>query len=123
MTRQLVLASTSTYRAALLARLGLPFVSAAPQVDESPRPGEPPQVLVLRLAEAKAAALAAAGVRLIAGASGVVGRADADLGLFKIGFLKAESPEKSVDATLPPVGKLAGVPIERHVSKLKAGES
>jgi MAF protein len=58
MTRQLVLASTSTYRAALLARLGLPFVSAAPQVDESPRPGEPPQVLVLRLAEAKARAVA-----------------------------------------------------------------
>lgn len=58
MTRPLVLASTSTYRAGLLARLGLPFVSVAPQVDESPRPGEPPQVLVLRLAEAKARAVA-----------------------------------------------------------------
>jgi len=58
MTRSLVLASTSPYRSALLGRLGLDFTTAAPQVDERPRPGEPPQVLVLRLAEAKARAVA-----------------------------------------------------------------
>ncbi|MGE5153452.1 MAG: Maf family protein [Bdellovibrio bacteriovorus] len=58
MTQPLVLASTSPYRSTLLGRLGLPFKTAAPQVDESPRPGEPPQVLVLRLAEAKARAVA-----------------------------------------------------------------
>ncbi|TCT24183.1 Maf family protein [Thiobaca trueperi] len=55
----LVLASTSPYRRALLERLGLTFATAAPDVDEARRPGEPPQVLVLRLAEAKARAVAA----------------------------------------------------------------
>lgn len=60
MTPSLVLASTSPYRSALLARLGLPFTTAAPAVDESPHPGESPQVLVLRLAEAKARAVARA---------------------------------------------------------------
>lgn len=59
-TQPLVLASTSPYRSALLGRLGLAFVTATPQVDESPRPGESPQVLVLRLAEAKARAVARA---------------------------------------------------------------
>jgi septum formation protein len=58
MTQPLVLASTSPYRSALLGRLGLPFATAAPQVDETSRPGESPQVLVLRLAEAKARAVA-----------------------------------------------------------------
>jgi MAF protein len=58
MTQPLVLASTSPYRRALLERLGLPFTVDAPRVDESARPGEPPQVLVLRLAQAKANAAA-----------------------------------------------------------------
>ena len=56
----LVLASTSRYRAALLARLGLPCDSARPEVDEGARPGEPPASLALRLAAAKAEAVAAA---------------------------------------------------------------
>ncbi len=51
----LVLASTSRYRYALLERLGLPFATARPEVDESPRPGEAPAALALRLARAKAA--------------------------------------------------------------------
>ena len=55
----LVLASTSPYRRALLARLGLPFTSARPDVDESPLPGESPAALAVRLAEAKARAVAA----------------------------------------------------------------
>lgn len=54
----LVLASTSVYRRALLDRLGLTYVTAAPAIDESPLPDEPPQALVLRLAEAKARAVA-----------------------------------------------------------------
>lgn len=54
----LVLASTSPYRRQLLERLGLRFTTAAPAVDERRRPGESPQVLVLRLAEAKARAIA-----------------------------------------------------------------
>jgi MAF protein len=57
--RPLVLASTSPFRRELLARLGLPFQTASPDVDESRRPGEPPQALVQRLAEAKARAVAA----------------------------------------------------------------
>ncbi len=54
----LVLASSSPYRRALLERLGLPFSTASPDVDETPRPNEATQVLVLRLAEAKARAIA-----------------------------------------------------------------
>jgi MAF protein len=56
----LVLASTSPFRRELLERLGLPFLTAAPQVDESRRPGESPETLVTRLAEAKARAVAMA---------------------------------------------------------------
>lgn len=55
--RQLVLASTSPYRQALLAKLQLPFTTAAPSTDETPYPGESAEDLVLRLAIAKARAL------------------------------------------------------------------
>jgi len=55
---ELVLASGSRYRKELLERLGLPFVVAPPELDESPRPGEAPAALALRLAEAKARAAA-----------------------------------------------------------------
>ena len=56
---ELILASTSPYRKQLLEKLGLPFECAAPEVDEFPLPGETPRSLVLRLAQAKAQALAA----------------------------------------------------------------
>ena len=52
--RQLVLASTSPYRRALLKRLGLPFVVAAPKCDEAPLPKELPQETAARLAVLKA---------------------------------------------------------------------
>ena len=55
---QIVLASTSKYRRELLARLGLPFEIAAPQVDETALPQEAPQDTARRLAEAKARAVA-----------------------------------------------------------------
>ncbi|MBB1199698.1 septum formation inhibitor Maf [Enterobacteriaceae bacterium 89] len=55
---QLILASTSPYRRELLKKLHLPFECAAPEVDEMPLPSEPPRQLVLRLAQAKAKALA-----------------------------------------------------------------
>ena len=58
MTRPLVLCSTSRYRRDLLARLRLPFDCAAPEVDESPWPGESVAALSERLALAKARALA-----------------------------------------------------------------
>ncbi len=54
----LVLASTSSYRAQLLARLRLGFDTARPEVDETAHPGEPPATLALRLAAAKAEAVA-----------------------------------------------------------------
>lgn len=57
--QKLILASTSRYRAEALARLGLPFATQAPQVDESAQPDEPLEALALRLAHAKAAAVAA----------------------------------------------------------------
>lgn len=57
-TPPLVLASTSPFRRALLERLGLRFETVAPAVDETRRPGEPPEALVVRLAEAKARAVA-----------------------------------------------------------------
>ncbi|MDQ1211528.1 Maf family protein [Pantoea anthophila] len=58
MTPSILLASTSPFRQALLHKLGLPFITAAPEVDESPLPGESAQALVTRLALAKAQALA-----------------------------------------------------------------
>jgi MAF protein len=54
----LVLASTSRYRRSLLEKLGLPFICAAPDVDETPQPNESARSLVTRLAQAKAQALA-----------------------------------------------------------------
>jgi septum formation protein len=54
----LVLASTSRYRRELLTRLRLPFAVENPQVDETPRPDEGPAALALRLALAKAEAVA-----------------------------------------------------------------
>ncbi len=55
---QLILASTSPFRKALLQKLGLPFRTAAPDVDESRLPGESPDRLVMRLSHVKAAAIA-----------------------------------------------------------------
>lgn len=58
-SRPLILGSTSPYRRELLARLRLPFEVTAPDVDETPRPGEHPPDLARRLALAKAHAVAA----------------------------------------------------------------
>lgn len=54
--KKLVLASTSPYRAALLRRLGLPFVQFNPSIDETPGSGETGEHLVKRLSHAKAMA-------------------------------------------------------------------
>lgn len=54
----LVLASSSPYRQALLEKLGLPFVCASPNIDETPLANESPAELTSRLATAKARALA-----------------------------------------------------------------
>lgn len=55
---RLILASTSAYRRELLGRLRLPFDVARPDVDETPRAGEAPRELAMRLAQAKASAVA-----------------------------------------------------------------
>ena len=56
--RPVVLGSTSPYRRELLARLRMPFSVTAPHVDETALPGETPAALALRLALAKARAVA-----------------------------------------------------------------
>lgn len=54
----LILASTSRYRADLLARLRLSFEAVAPKADETPKPGETAQKLAARLARDKAQSVA-----------------------------------------------------------------
>ena len=56
---KLILASSSPYRRALLARLKIPFEAVAPEVDETPHSGETPETLVKRLAREKARKIAA----------------------------------------------------------------
>jgi len=53
-----VLASSSQYRRAVLSKLNIEFQTASPDVDETALPGETPQQLVTRLAEKKAMAIA-----------------------------------------------------------------
>jgi septum formation protein len=58
-SRQLILGSTSKYRLELLSRLRIPFDCVPPNVDETALADETPQGLALRLALAKAKAVAA----------------------------------------------------------------
>lgn len=58
MPADLILASTSRYRRELLSRLRLAFEVEAPLTDETALPGESPSALALRLALAKATAVA-----------------------------------------------------------------
>jgi septum formation protein len=60
--KQVVLASTSPYRKALMLRLGIPFVTARPEVDEEAYKARiaDPVALVQALSRAKAEAVAAA---------------------------------------------------------------
>ncbi len=55
-TNSIILASSSRYRRELLQRLGVPFESWSPDVDETPRPSEPPRETAIRLARVKAEA-------------------------------------------------------------------
>lgn len=79
--RPLVLGSTSRYRRELLARLGLAFEAVSPEVDETPRAGEPPAALAARLALAKARTVAARHPRaIVIGADQVADLAGEPLG-------------------------------------------
>jgi septum formation protein len=55
---RLILASSSPYRRELLERLRVPFEVVVPAIDETPLAGETPEATALRLAEAKARAVA-----------------------------------------------------------------
>ncbi len=69
---RLILASSSAYRRQLLSRLRLPFDAASPDIDETPLPGETPAETALRLAVAKAEAIARdAGEALVIGSDQV----------------------------------------------------
>ncbi len=57
-SRPVVLGSSSRYRRELMERLRIPFSVAVPDVDETPHAGETPRNLALRLALAKAHAVA-----------------------------------------------------------------
>ncbi len=56
----LVLASTSPFRKALLSKLNIPFTTTSPNIDEEPLANETAQQLVSRLAQEKAKAVASA---------------------------------------------------------------
>jgi septum formation protein len=58
-SQPLVLASTSIYRSELLARLQIPFLTAAPDVDETPLANETAQQTSWRLSRSKACAVVA----------------------------------------------------------------
>ena len=57
---RVVLASRSPRRRELLSRLGVSHKAVAPDIDETPRPGEKARAYVVRMAEEKAAKVAAA---------------------------------------------------------------
>lgn len=86
---RLILGSTSPYRRELLGKLGLPFATCAPRVDEVALPGESPQALAERLALAKAADVCAQnpGDVLVIGSDQVADLAGQALG--KPGHLEA----------------------------------
>ncbi|MCX4188269.1 Maf family protein [Methylophaga sp. OBS4] len=56
--QQLILGSSSPFRAELLHKLGLSFIQTSPDIDETPLENETPAQLVERLAQQKAQALA-----------------------------------------------------------------
>ncbi|MEZ5536211.1 MAG: Maf family nucleotide pyrophosphatase [Thiolinea sp.] len=58
-TQTLVLGSTSVYRRELLEKLQIPFITAAPELDETRHEGESAADMVLRLSHEKALAIAA----------------------------------------------------------------
>lgn len=55
---QIILASSSPFRRALLERIGLPFTAESPELDETRQEHEAPEAMVGRLSAAKAAVIA-----------------------------------------------------------------
>lgn len=75
----LILASGSPWRRQLLDRLGLPYRFVAPDIDETPRPLEPPTELVRRLAAQKAQAVYAENPQAVVIGSDQVADLDGDV--------------------------------------------
>ena len=90
--RQLVLASTSPFRRDLLKKLGLPFETASPEVDETPFANEEPETLVTRLALAKAKAVTEEFPQALIIGSDQVAVCKGEI------LSKPGSPEKAVDS-------------------------
>jgi septum formation protein len=89
----LYLASASPRRLALLRSAGLSPVVRASRVDEAPRPGEHPRDLVLRLAESKGRAVAAALAGEAACGGALVLAADTEVVLDGEVFGKPDGPD------------------------------
>lgn len=85
----LILASGSPYRRELLARLRIPFIVSAPEVDETPRPQEMPEALARRLARTKAEAVAALSPGCVVIGSDQVATLDGRTPIGKPGSLEA----------------------------------
>ncbi|HHH46854.1 MAG TPA: septum formation inhibitor Maf [Thiotrichales bacterium] len=68
---RIILGSSSPFRRELLARLGLPFESVSPDIDESMLPGESPEAHVRRLSREKALAIAVDAPALVIGSDQV----------------------------------------------------
>ncbi|MET0289835.1 MAG: nucleoside triphosphate pyrophosphatase [Pseudoxanthomonas sp.] len=103
---QLILASTSSYRRALLSRLGTPFDCAKIVVDETPTRNEPPADLAFRLAADKAHA----GLALHPGACVIGSDQAADLDGEPLG--KPGTREAAIDQ----LRRMSGQPVRFHTA-------
>ena len=97
----LILGSSSRYRATALQTLGLSFQQISPNVDESPRTGEAPGDLALRLAQDKARHLARRHPDAVVIGSDQVGTCEQRL------LSKPGTPAKAIQSLLQSSGKLA----------------
>jgi len=137
----LVLASTSAYRRAQLARLGVPFECTKPEYDEAPVPGLDPRALIAHHARQKAKVVQATGqwpdAWILAADQGVVlDEADGAVLLGKPGTTQAavaqllrlagrEHELHTVVVLLRPDGKLFGrtVPVTLRLRPLESDEA
>jgi septum formation protein len=103
---RLLLASTSPYRRALLARLRLPFEVVPSEVDETAYAGESPLALVQRLAQAKATAVAVRAGDAWAIGSDQVAELDG----------RALGKPGGADAAIAQLGALAGREVPFHTA-------
>ncbi len=88
----ILLASASPRRQAFLRGVGIPFEVVVPEIDETPRPGEPPYDTVRRLAEAKARAAHERRPR----GEGLILAADTEVVLDGVTLGKPDGPDEAV---------------------------